>query len=265
MKILRGGFASRHDPAFVLSRPHGQDNHVILLLRSKAEYWIGEQHYLLQPGYAIVIAPKTSYRYYNPEPECSLSDDWLHFLLEEGETLTDSVPCNVPFLLDDFESCSAIIRQILWEQAYTPAQYAKENTDALFLVLWNHLSAAYHFRENIEKAGPYLSRLKSIRMEMQNAPMKKHSIDQYARELCISASHFQYLYSHTFGVSFQNDLIRMRIDYAKILLRTTDFSVEQISEICGYSNCVHFFRQFKQIAGTTPAKYRKAKPAAEKY
>ena len=48
MKILRGGFASRHDPSFILSRPYGQANHVILLLRSKAEYWINGQHYLLK-------------------------------------------------------------------------------------------------------------------------------------------------------------------------------------------------------------------------
>lgn len=263
MKILRGGFASRHDPSFIMSSPNGQTNHVILLLRSKAEYWIGEKHYLLKPGYALIIAPNTPYRYYNPDG--CLSDDWLHFLLEEGESLTDFIPCNIPFLLDDFESCSAIIRQLLWEQAYTSSQYADANINALFLVLRNHLSAACHSQENIENAGPYLSRLKNLRLEMQNTPMEEHSINKYAAEFCISISHFQYLYSHTFGISFQNDLIRMRIDYAKILLRTTDFSVEQISEMCGYANCVHFFRQFKQIAGITPAKYRKAKPAAEIY
>lgn len=265
MKILRGGFASRHDPSFILSRPYGQANHVILLLRSKAEYWINGQHYLLKPGYALIIAPETPYRYHNPDPKGCLSDDWLHFLLEEGDTLADSIPCNIPFLLDDFESCSTIIRQILWEQAYTSSEYADSNINALFLVLWNHLSAAYHSQENIEKAGPYLSKLKNLRLEMQNTPMKKHNINKYAEELCISVSHFQYLYSHTFSIPFQNDLIQMRVSYAKILLRTTDFSVEQISEMCGYTNCVHFFRQFKQIAGITPAKYRKVKPAAEKY
>lgn len=32
MKILRGGCASIHEESFVVSRPHGQDNYVILLL-----------------------------------------------------------------------------------------------------------------------------------------------------------------------------------------------------------------------------------------
>ena len=49
----------------------------------------------------------------------------------------------------------------------------------------------------------------------------------------------------------------MRIEHAKYILTTTDLTLEQIAEICGYSNEVHFYRQFKQITGLTPSKYRK--------
>ncbi|HJC22526.1 MAG TPA: AraC family transcriptional regulator [Candidatus Eisenbergiella merdavium] len=73
----------------------------------------------------------------------------------------------------------------------------------------------------------------------------------------MSVSHFQHLYSRFFGISFQNDLIRMRIDHAQTLLTTTFLSTEQIAEACGYSNSTHFFRQFKKITGVSPAKYRK--------
>ena len=259
MKVLRGGCASRHEASFVLSRPYGQENHVILLLRSKGEYWINDEHYLLEPGYAIIIAPNTHYLYYNPDGE--YADDWIHFQLEEGETLPDKLECNVPFALDDLETCSTLIRQLLWEQAYTSPFYADSNINALFSVLLNHLSAAFHSQENIEKANPYLQKLKHLRLQMQSTLTENHSISKYAAELCISTSHFQHLYSQLFGISFQNDLIRMRIAYAEILLQTTDLPVEQVAEACGYSNCVHFFRQFKQIKGITPAKCRKAKPS----
>lgn len=62
----------------------------------------------------------------------------------------------------------------------------------------------------------------------------------------MSTSHFQHLYSQFFGVSFQNDLIQMRISHAEKLLQTTLLSMEQIAEACGYSNSTHFFRQFKK-------------------
>ena len=262
MKVLRGGCASRHEASFVVSRPYGQENHVILLLRSKGEYWINDIHYLLSPGHAIIIAPNTHYLYYNPDG--CYADDWIHFQLEEGETFPDTLECNVPFELDDLESCSILIRQLLWEQAYTSPLYADSNINALLSVLLNHLSAAYHSQENIESASPYLQSFKHLRLQMQNSLTEEHSINKYAEELNISTSHFRHLYSQFFGISFQKDLIRMRIAYAEILLQTTDLPIERVAEACGYSSWVHFFRQFKQIMGTTPAKYRKAKRSPER-
>ena len=257
MKVLRGGCASRHEASFVISRPYGQENHVLLLLRSKGEYWINDAHYLLDPGYAIIIAPNTHYRYYNPNG--GYADDWLHFQLEDTDALPGCLECNTPFILNDFETCSTLISQLLWEETYTSGLYAAQNVNALFSVLFNHLSAAFNSQENIRNTSPYLERLRLLRLQMQNTLTEEHSIKKHAEELFISSSHFQHLYSQTFGISFQNDLIRMRIAYAEILLQTTDSSMDEIAEACGYSNNVHFFRQFKQIKGITPAKYRKAK------
>ena len=47
-----------------------------------------------------------------------------------------------------------------------------------------------------------------------------------------------------------------RIEYAKYLLSSTDFTVYSISDMCGYANDVHFMRLFKKVTGTTPSKYR---------
>lgn len=257
MKILRGGCASMHDESFYLSRANGQDNHVILLLRSHGEYWIEDKQYLLSPGHAVIIAPGTRYHYSNPNGK--YSDDWLHFRLEEGETLPAALCCNLPFLLDDFETCSTLIGLLLWEQAYTDPAYAVDNINALLPVLFNHMTAAMHAQENIQKAGPYLPQFKRLRLQLQHSLPEKHTIRSCADGLHISVSHFQHLYSRFFGISFQNDLIRMRISHAETLLQTTELPMEQIAQACGYSNTVHFFRQFKQLRGITPAKYRNAK------
>ena len=257
MKVLRGGCASRHEASFVISRPYGQENHVILLLRSKGEYLINDKHYSLLPGHAIIIAPKTRYSYSNPNGD--YADDWIHFELESNDTLPHNLECNIPFLLNDFETCSALIRQLLWENAYTTTTYAERNINSLFSVLLNHLCAAYLSQEYIENSSPYFQQLKILRLHMQNTLTENHSIQTHAATLCISESYFQHLYSNLFGISFQNDLIRMRISYAKILLQTTDLPLENIAQTCGYASNVHFHRQFKKLMGITPAKYRHEK------
>ena len=47
-----------------------------------------------------------------------------------------------------------------------------------------------------------------------------------------------------------------RIDYAKTLLMQTELSTKEIAEKCGFSNCYHFYHQFKKNTLITPSQYR---------
>ena len=47
-----------------------------------------------------------------------------------------------------------------------------------------------------------------------------------------------------------------RLAAAKNMLSHTDMKISQISEKCGYKNVEHFTRQFKELTGKTPGKYR---------
>ena len=104
---------------------------------------------------------------------------------------------------------------------------------------------------------PYREKLQTLRMELKNSIAQKHDIRECAGKLGVSASYFQHLYKDCFGVPFQQDLIRMRVDYTRYILTATDLPMEQVAALCGYAGTVHFYRQFKQVTGTTPAKYRK--------
>ncbi|MBR5116537.1 MAG: helix-turn-helix domain-containing protein [Lachnospiraceae bacterium] len=261
MYVIKGGCGAHHSASFRKSWPNGLDNPVLLILRSRGDFSVGGKHFLMEPGDAIMIAPHTPYHYHNPYGE--YIDDWMHIGLNEDESLPAELPCNVPFHLNDREACSTLIRQLLWESAYTEERYLKQNTDALFTVLMNHLIAAPRAFSGVDEIS-YTERLKDIRFHMQHTLSEEHTIHSHAQELGISDSHFQHLYTTVFGVPFQQDLIRMRIANAEFALQTTDMTIAEIAELCGYRNEVHFFRQFKQYKGMTPARYRKEHHAVTK-
>lgn len=96
-----------------------------------------------------------------------------------------------------------------------------------------------------------------LHLEISNSLEQKHSIARCAKQLNISESYFQLIYKRLFGVSFQQDLILMRVTRARFNLSTSNLSLSQIAEFCGYNNEVHFYRQFKKLTGVTPAQYRK--------
>ena len=66
-----------------------------------------------------------------------------------------------------------------------------------------------------------------------------------AKELSLSRSRFQHLYSDTFGKSVSQDLIQSRIEKASDMLRKSDLTLKDISSICGYNSVSYFIRQFK--------------------
>ena len=82
-------------------------------------------------------------------------------------------------------------------------------------------------------------------------------MELFTGKLNISRSYFQFLYKDYFGISFKKDLINMRLQYAQELLLNTTMPIEQIAFQSGYSNEIHFYRQFKAKTGLTPGEYQK--------
>ena len=76
--------------------------------------------------------------------------------------------------------------------------------------------------------------------------------------LChISTSYLSRLFSKETGESFSSYLSRMKIEWAKQLLESTDMPVSQIGDELGFNEAGYFIKTFKKQEGITPSCYRK--------
>ena len=129
-------------------------------------------------------------------------------------------------------------------------QTADEQLDKLFDILTE---------KNVPKSGgAYSEAFSDLRKEMKYSPQNSWSVAYAAEKTGLSGSHFQRLYKKHFGKSFTEELIIFRIDRAKYLLRNTSMPVQQVAEECGYTNCAHFMRQFRERENMSAGQYRKA-------
>ncbi len=71
----------------------------------------------------------------------------------------------------------------------------------------------------------------------------------------ISEVYFRRLFLYSFGVSPKEYVIQKRMEYAKTMLRSGDFSVAEIATQCGYSEPCHFSREFTRRVGVPPSQY----------
>jgi AraC family transcriptional regulator len=82
------------------------------------------------------------------------------------------------------------------------------------------------------------------------------SLEQIARECRLSVSHFARAFTRSTGISPHRWLMQRRVEVAKDLMLTTDYSLAEISLRCGFFDQSHFTRVFTKATGETPGRWR---------
>lgn len=72
----------------------------------------------------------------------------------------------------------------------------------------------------------------------------------------MSYAAFYPAFKKTYGMSFTNYLLKLRVGYSCKLLAEDQCHISEIAYDSGFDNLANFNRQFKKIKGITPSKYR---------
>lgn len=82
-------------------------------------------------------------------------------------------------------------------------------------------------------------------------------IDQVAEHVSLSPGYFSVLFHRETGTAFSDYVLRRRIETAQNMLRYSDYSSTEISEILAFSSQSYFIRCFRNAVGMTPSEYRR--------
>lgn len=85
---------------------------------------------------------------------------------------------------------------------------------------------------------------------------KQLTLDDVAAKAHFSQFYFSKLFKKEVGMSFIKYLNSLRIEQAKTLLLESNFSINEITKLVGFSRPSYFCRVFKEMIGQTPNVYR---------
>ena len=258
-KVVRVGY----ERTFIerkINRPSGSGDFDLIVFRSPVMIFTEGEYKLFESGSCIIYSPEAPQYYYAPG-DGKLVHDWLHFLpFDKEKFLSFSLPLNVPFYPLDAHALSSFIKKIDDEF------FNRKSSSSLFMNLQLNSLMLQIARESEQirtDKTSYKAKLEyefaRFRVKLQASLNKPWTVTEMASELGLSKSRFTVLYTSFFNISPMNDLIAMRVDYAKQILIRSDSSEAEVAERCGYSDIFHFIRQFKQKTGLTPSKYRTLK------
>ena len=256
VQINNVGYNFIHSSNFEVNRPHGSEDYVIIILRTKAEFIFGEEKVLASAG-SFILYNKGRPQHFRASEE-TFANDWVHFdmSVEEARELRElQIPFDVLVPLDGIKDISQIIKT-MYQEKYSVNYYREQSLLLYFKLLFIKISEKIIHAEH-SNISPYYEKLSALRTEIYNHPEKTRSVKNLSKELVLSESYFQHLYKRLFGVSVVSDIITARVEHGKYLLSGSDISVREVSQECGYKNDVQFMRQFKTLTGMTPSEYRK--------
>ncbi len=265
MRMDEIGYNHKHDRAFYIDRPNGAGDWLLLIIKSPAIFRIGTEEIRTPANTFIIYTPEFPQYYHSNTDE--YYDDWVHFGPDEEEEKLMrelQIPLNEPVPVSDITDISALVRNMCYEQ-YSANRNRKQSVDLYFRLLLYKLNEklAMRFEGGKIAESLYFEKLLWLRESIYRWPGRDYSIDDMAKELSLSRSRFQHLYSETFGVSVNKDIINSRLDKAKELLLTSERSLNEIAGLIGYSSPQYFVRQFRKELGVTPMQFKKSQKGAD--
>lgn len=183
------------------------------------------------------------------DPRC------LRILLGHSESMDNRIPAN----LETASTIRGWIEEMVWE--------CKNNEEAYELMIQSKLQSILvllirHYSRTILPSQTPIQRasLHSIHQVI-------HYIDTHLCEKSITLPHlaslchmnpayFSTFFKKYYGISVKKYILKKRIHLAVHYLKSTDKTVLEIANLCGFNNTSNFNKAFKQITDRTPSYFR---------
>lgn len=85
-------------------------------------------------------------------------------------------------------------------------------------------------------------------------------VDELAGRLEVSAAHLGRVFTKKIGISPGKYITRVRVEYAKLLLRDPDTTIGYVAEASGFANANYFAKVFRRETGLSPTEYLAGAP-----
>ncbi|SJN28296.1 Arabinose operon regulatory protein [Vibrio casei] len=252
--ITQGG-----DLDFVIDRPNGMKGYILnLTVKGQGTVFQGKEAFEVKEGDLLLFPTGVPHFYHRSEQTEEWHHRWIYFRPRaywnnrlKWEECTNGVFITKGVQIDDQEKLNQLFLQI--EEL---SQREEPYNDELSLNLLEQIL----IRCKMNQPNLIKKRIDPRVTEVVNY-MAKHLNEDFTNEqlaelICLSPSRLGHLFRDEIGMTITQWRDDQRISRAKQLLVTSNYSINQISRLIGYSDPLYFSRVFKNKAGLSPKLYR---------
>jgi len=237
MHVRHCGINSIHEKEFKIELPHGFGDYLFLRMKTPTRFYIEGERYDAAEN-DIMLYRKGDPQYYEALDVMPHVDDFLFFDTDSKEdaAFMEQLPLKYNQLLR-FSYIQPImnVHQMIYEEYISQNERRRESIHSLLQYFLIKLSESMDSELSGGSSEMY-ERFHELRRELYRFPACKWTVDMMADRLNVSPSYFQSIYKKLFHISCMADLFNSRMNYARQLLTTTSFQVNEIAVMCGYES-----------------------------
>lgn len=239
-----------------MSRRRHDDNILIYCFAGKGLLELKGSRTGVSAGQLILLPSGIGHRYWADKEE-PWSIYWCHFsgtlasqyLAQIGPTDSASVIDigQMPALIAQFQT-------LLQATSNGFATLAMVHAANMLKQLLTNLAVIVHQGSQDEKDVFNVESIQAFMLQNLDKPL---NLDILAKQAKLSKFHFSKKYKEATGFSPVSHLIKMRMEYARYLVETSDSPIGEVAAKVGLDDALYFSRQFKQTFGVSPQQFRK--------
>lgn len=231
---------------------------------------------LLEEGDICIVSPNSRYRLYSEDDNSiiitiyirnssfeslffdSFNDDDLISLFIRNVLYNNDHQSN--YLLFNSTNNTDEIKELI-QKIYIEVQYKDKYsnkcvinyTHILFITILRDFNFSHSYNTVLNKKNEqFIEIINYVQKNYQTVSIKDLSLKFHYNESYLSTLFVNYL-----GTNFTTIISNLKINNAKILLKETQLSINEISDIVGYNNVDNFSKMFKKHTSLSPSYYRK--------
>lgn len=233
---------SKHE----ILRPYGSGDYLFLYFPVPMKFCKDKEYIITEKHACILFAPKDAHSFCgNPD----FINTFIHFNVSENEVEKFHITTNQLFYPSGFQKMNETALDIKNEILMGGELY-KEIINAKMLELLVLIKRGFSsIKTDIIK-----EQFEKFRYEMLSDCSKNISISKMSSELGMSRTAFYKYYKEYFNSSPKQDILKMRMEKAMVLLTNQRKTVSSVAEEVGFANTEHFIRYYKKYFGKSPRK-----------
>lgn len=214
------------------------------------------QVYKVEKG-QIFIIDCMEYQYYGTGDTGEWEFNWVHFNGSESRNYINQIlECNGPVFKAAIDSIIPGYFIKIQDMVNSKAKRADVIISKMIVEMLTELLLKSYGTEDINDS--YMPLLVQCAIRKIDRDFSSQlNLDELAKELCVSKFYLSRLFKKHTGYSPYEYIINQRLNHAKNFLKTTEWTVGEISQKVGFESSSHFIKIFSQHENTTPLKFRR--------